>query len=77
MKMSPLHVRRWVKLGSRRWSQVRLPEHSKEPPKGEAHLQGRSGCEISHADVDVEVDRVPAILMNDEGATCVGEEMVK
>ena len=30
-----------VELGSRRWSQVRLPEHSEEP-EGETHLQGRT-----------------------------------
>ena len=34
-------VPRWIKLGSRRWSQVGLTEHSEEA-KGEAHPQGRT-----------------------------------
>ena len=34
-------VPRRIKLGSRRWSQVGLPEHSDEA-EGEAHPQGRT-----------------------------------
>ena len=35
------------------------------------------GSTARHAGIDVELDRVPAILMNDEHAIHSGEEMVK
>ena len=42
MKMSPpASVPRRVKMGSRKWSHVRLPENSEEP-EGETHLQSRT-----------------------------------
>ena len=51
-----------------------------EYPRREVSMVGSATCEGStarHAGIDVELDRVPAILMNDEGAIRGGGEPIK
>ena len=51
-----------------------------EYPRREGSMVHSASCEGSsarHAGVYVELDWVPAILMNDEGAICCGEESIK